>query len=111
MRTKWPKNTVKIRTKCQQKEFDRKIELAVACNPNQQKIIFRGQEMMNDMLIFHNFFVHDGVWCGYVFYICRNGAVTVDKNYRVVEVCSELALVKHERNLPIEVSDGQSISK
>lgn len=106
MRTKYPNSVVKIRTKVQQKEFDRKVELAGACDHSQQRIIFRGQELMNDMLIFHNFFKRNGGWIGYVFYICRNGAVTVDKNFEVVNVDGRLSLVKCEKGLPIEVHHG-----
>lgn len=106
MRTKYPKSMVRIRTKCQQKEFDKKIELATTCNPDQQKIVFKGQELMNDMLIFHNFFQKNGKWEGYVFYICRNGAVSIDKNYRVVNTVEGLKLEKFERGLPIEVHHG-----
>lgn len=103
MRTKYPKHTVNIKTKAQQKEFDKKVELAVACNPEQQRIVFRGQHDLTYMLIFHNFFKRNGGWTGYVFYICRDGSVTVDKNFEVVEVDDKLSLVKCEKGLPIEV--------
>lgn len=105
-RTKYPKFILNIRTQAQRKEWERKCQLAAACNPNRQKLVFKGQDKATGDILFHNFYVHtsqvDGkrYWKGYTFVIRRDGQIVSDKNWKTRKgLGGKLCLVRPENVL------------